>query len=77
MHFSCLVSAIPAATVEWALDGIRLRGSSRVTIDRHGSRLTVHNVTTGDAGNYSCSATNGYGNNVTAVGQLRVQGTQL
>lgn len=62
VSFRCLVTATPAATVEWLFDDApvyRHNASELITVDGNTTaELYVYNTSAGDAGSYACVAQN-------------------
>ena len=55
----CVVSANPSATITWTKDGEQLGGRTNIVISHDELKLT--NVSRGDAGKYTCTASNDIG----------------
>jgi len=63
--FTVEVAGTPAPTLQWRKDGVDLPGQTSTT-------LSLSSVTTADAGNYSCVATNAAGTATSATATLTV-----
>ncbi|KAH6928159.1 hypothetical protein HPB50_012348 [Hyalomma asiaticum] len=76
--FQCIAFGSPKPNVTWSKkeesrDGwMRLRADSRFSFE--GSTMTIVDLQLSDTGTYSCVASNGVGQGITATFQLRVNG---
>ena len=74
---NCTATSLPRHSVTWTLNGDLVLSSARRHIDMslgpsYGA-LTLHNTTLSDAGTYTCTVANSYGND-TANFELLLQG---
>ena len=69
----CTAEANPPATITWSRNGERVDRTPNQLISPDASELTLRNVSRGDSGEYSCTATNQIGHDSVSA-SLEVQG---
>lgn len=58
----CKVSSNPQPTFTWYKNGVEINDLLYISTSTHSSRIMLHNISTADAGNYSCFTQNIVGN---------------
>ena len=71
--FQCDGIAVPNFRISWNFRGKKIETTKKYSLDNGNRQLTVNNVQTNDAGEYTCIIRSRYGQR-TAVAQLGVTG---
>lgn len=70
---NCMLDGNPRPTVVWTFQNATVEAGGRFSFSRRGSQLTISEVELGDAGVYTCTATNTVGQDMYEF-LLQVQG---
>ena len=62
ISLNCQVTSNPMPTFIWYKNEIEINRSTYISMSSHSSRIMLHNVSTADAGNYTCFSQNILGN---------------
>ena len=72
ISLNCQIASDPKPIFTWYKNGNEISRSTYMSISSHSSRIMLHNVSTADAGNYTCFSRNMVGNTTTNPMSIKV-----